>query len=112
MNPFTQIVWEAIADSPELLETLAAIMKRDHKPFLSGEKAFQANARMLECRIREELGKWYAWLPATPVGGIGGGLAIEALDSVDWGSIALLVREKARLGGRAMQTPPHPGGAA
>ncbi len=95
MNPFTALVWEVIHDSPEFLAQLAAIMKRDYKSFsfVSGEKAFQANAKMLEGYIRAELDKWYDWLPDTPINRIGGGLALEMLDSVDWDHLARLVQE-------------------
>ena len=93
MNPFTALVWDVIHDSPAFLEQLIAIMKREHKPFLSGEKAFRANAKMLECHIREELDKWYDWLPDTPLNRIGGGLAVDMLDSIDWDHLARLVQE-------------------
>lgn len=92
MNPFTALVLDVIRNSPEFLEQLTAIMKREYKPFLSGEKAFQANAKMLECHIREELDKWYEWLPDTPINRIGGGLAVEMLDSVDWDHLARLMQ--------------------
>lgn len=94
MNPFTELVWDVITDCPEFLEQLTTIMKREYKPFLSGEKAFQANAKILESHIREELDKWVEWLPDTPVNRIGGGLAIEMLDSVDWDHVARRVAEK------------------
>ncbi|MGH2493792.1 MAG: hypothetical protein ACRDIV_03725 [Ktedonobacteraceae bacterium] len=93
MNPFTALVWEIITDCPEFLEQLTAIMKREYKPFLAGEQAFQANAKMLEGHIREELDKWYDWLPDTPINRIGGGLAIEMVDCVDWEHVAQLVQE-------------------
>ena len=92
MNPFTALVWEVVTDCPEFLEQLTAIMKREYKPFLAGEKVFQANAKMLEQHIREELDKWYDWLPDTPINRIGGGLAVEMLDSVDWDHLARLVQ--------------------
>lgn len=57
MNPFTKLVWDVITDYPEFLEQLTAIMKREYKPFLADEQAFQANAKMLECYIREGLDK-------------------------------------------------------
>lgn len=63
MNPFTELIWEVITDSPDFLKQLTAIMQREYKPFLSGEKAFQANAHELERCIREELDKWVEWLP-------------------------------------------------
>ncbi|MGH2497281.1 MAG: hypothetical protein ACRDIV_21485 [Ktedonobacteraceae bacterium] len=93
MNPFTQLVWDVIHDSPEFLETLTAIMKREYKPFLAGEQAFQANAKMLEGYTREELDTWYEWLPDTPINRIGGGLAVEMLDCVAWDHVARLVQE-------------------
>ncbi len=95
MNPFTELVWDVITDCPEFLEQLTAIMKQDHKPFAfsSSEQAFQANAKMLEGYVREELDKWYEWLPDTPINRIGGGLAVEMLDSVDWDHLARLVQE-------------------
>ncbi len=93
MNPFTALIWEVITDCPEFLAALATIMQREYKPFLSGEQAFQANAKALECHIREELDKWYDWLPDTPINRIGGGLAVEIVDSVDWGQVARLAQE-------------------
>lgn len=95
MNPFTALVWEVIQDSPEFLERLTDIMKQDHRPFsfASAEQAFQANAKMLEGYVREELDTWYDWLPDTPINRIGGGLAVEMLDSVDWDHLARLVQE-------------------
>lgn len=93
MNPFTQLVWEVITDRPDFLETLTAIMKREYKPFLEGKQAFQVNAKMLEGHIREELDKWYDWLPDTLMNCIGGGLAVEMLDCVDWEHVAQLVQE-------------------
>lgn len=95
MNPFTELVWEVIQNSPEFFEQLIAIMKREYKPFsfVSEEQAFQANAKMLEGRIREELDKWYDWLPDTPINRVGGGLAVEMLESVDWDCLARLVQE-------------------
>ena len=93
MNPFTALVWDVIHDSPEFLEKLSTIMKREYKPFLTGEKAFQANAKMLESYLREELDKWYEWLPDTLINRIGGGLAVEMLDCVDWDHLARLVQE-------------------
>ena len=94
MNPFTALVWDAIQDSPEFLEQLTAIMKREYKPFLAVEQAFQANAKILEQHVREELDKWYDWLPDTPINRIGGGLAVEMLDCVDWEHLARLVQEQ------------------
>ncbi len=93
MNPFTALVWDVLQDSSEFLEQITAIMRLDHKPFLTGEKAFQANAKMLEGHVREELDKWYEWLPDTPINRIGGGLALEMLDCVDWDQVARLVQE-------------------
>jgi len=93
MNPFSETVWEVIQDSPEFLEQLQTIMRRDHRPFLEGEKAFQYSAKMLEGYIREELDKWYDWLPDSPVNKIAGGLAFEMLDCVDWDQVARLVQE-------------------
>jgi hypothetical protein len=93
MNPFTELVWDVVTGCPEFLEQLSAIMQREYKPFLEGEKAFQANTKMLEGYIRAELDKWYDWLPDTPINRIGGDLAVEMLDSVDWNHLARLVAE-------------------
>ena len=112
MNPFTTLVWDMIQDSPEFLEQLTAIMKREYKPFLSGEKAFRANAKMLECSIKEELDKWNEWLPDTPINRIGGGLAVEMLDSVDWDQVARLVQEKILLTNLAALVVPNLSGTA
>lgn len=96
MNPFTELVWEVILGSPEFMEQLTDIMKRDHKPFAfaSAEQSFQANAKMLEGYVREGLDNWYDWLPDTPINRIGGGLAVEMLTCVDWDHLARLVRER------------------
>jgi hypothetical protein len=108
MNPFTALAWDVIHDSPVFLEQLTAIMKREYKPFLIGEQAFQANAKMLEQHIREELDKWYEWLPDTPINRIGGGLAVEMLDSVDWDHLARLVEEHILHTNLAMFAVPNP----
>ena len=110
MNPFTALIWNVMLDSPAFLEQLTAIMKRDHKPFLIGEQAFQANAKMLECHIREELDKWYDWLPDTPINRIGGGLAVEMLDCVDWDHLARMVQENTLQTNLKALTVPHPSG--
>lgn len=94
MNPFTQLVWDVVTDCPEFLEQLASLMRREYTPFLTGEKAFQANARMLEQHLRQELDTWYDWLPETPINRIGGGLALEMLDCVDFDHLARLVQEQ------------------
>ena len=96
MNPFTRLVWGVITDCPAFLTDLSAIMQREYQPFLTGEKAFRANARMLEQHMREELDKWYDWLPDTPINQMGGGLALEMLDCVDWDHLARLVVEQGR----------------
>ena len=111
MNPFTRLVWGMITDCPEFLEQLSAIMKREYKPFLEGEQAFRANAIMLEQHIREELDKWYDWLPDTPVNRISGGLAIEMLDCVDWDHVAQLVQERILRSTLATLTIPSPSGS-
>lgn len=95
MNPFTALVWEVLLDSPQFLETLTAIMKREYKPFLlTPDATFRANAIMLAQHIRQELDKWYDWLPDTPINRIGGGLAVEMLDCVDFDHLARLVAEQ------------------
>ncbi|MGH2495968.1 MAG: hypothetical protein ACRDIV_14845 [Ktedonobacteraceae bacterium] len=90
MNPFTQTLWNVITDCPDFLAQLSTIMKREYKPFSFGtsEKAFQANVKMLEGYVREELDKWYEWLPDTPINRIGGSLVVEMLDCVDWDQVA------------------------
>lgn len=55
MNPFTQLVWDVIADCPAFLEQLVALMRRDCRPFLTGERAFQANTKELEHSVRAEV---------------------------------------------------------
>ena len=93
MNPFTETVWDVITDYPQLLEELAAIMRKDHKPFLSGEQAFKANFHELHSHMEAELHKWFEWLPDTPINRIGGELALAGFDTVDWSHIAVLVQE-------------------
>ena len=46
VNGFTETVWDVITDNPELLEELTTMMGKDHKPFLSTEQSFQANAHL------------------------------------------------------------------
>src|SRR5260370_40749206 len=86
-------MWEVNPDWREFLAAWATIMQREYKPFLSGEQAFQANAKALECHIREELDKWYDWLPDTPINRIGGGLAVEIVESSDWDQGARLAQD-------------------
>lgn len=108
MNPFTELVWDSLGDSPELLEQLSAIMKREYKPFLTGAQAFQANTTALEHHLREELDKWYEWLPDTSINRIGGGLAVGIIDLVDWDQVGRLVLENTLRANLAALQVPHP----
>jgi hypothetical protein len=88
MNSITAIVWDVISDDDTLLAELTAIMRKEYKPFLSQEQAVQANIHQLEQHLSDELTKWHEWLPDTPINHIGGELAMEVLDAVEWSLIA------------------------
>ncbi len=98
MNEITKIIWDIITENDELLAELTRIMQQSYEPFLtSAEKAFTVNTSKLESHMREELTKWYEWLPERPIDMIGGELAMEAFRSVDFRHIASLVLERLQL---------------
>jgi len=74
MNKITEIVWDIITETPALLSELTRIMCQEYEPFLSKDKAATVNTFKLENYLREELTKWYEWLPDTPINQIGGEL--------------------------------------
>jgi len=88
MNSITATVWDVISDHEHLLAELTAIMRKEYKPFLSPAQTVQANTHQFEQHIREQLTTWYEWLPDTPINHIGGELAMEVLDAVEWSLIA------------------------
>ena len=98
-STITEIIWDIITDNDELLEELTRIMRQEYEPFLPKEKATTVNTYKLEHYLREELTKWYEWLPDTPINQIGGELAMEALRNVDWRHIASLVLDRLQLAG-------------
>ena len=91
MSTITDTIWDIITENDELHAELTRIMRQEYEPFLTWEKAKAVNTCKLEQYIREELTKWYQWLPDTPINNIGGELAMEALRGVDWQHIATLV---------------------
>ena len=94
VNSFIETVWDAITDNPELIEELTTMMGKDHKPFLSTEQSFQANAHMLKQHMLDKLTRWVAWLPTFPIDQLGRALAEEAFEAVDWNHRAELVKER------------------
>ena len=92
MNTYTEAIWEVISDTPELLAELTTIMGKQYQPFLGEAQAYRVNTHKLQAYVLEKLNEWFEWLPDTPVNLIGGALALEALQAVDWSDIALQVR--------------------
>ena len=88
MNSITATVWDVISDHEHLLAELTAIMRKEYKPFFSPAQTMQVNTRQLEQHVLEQLTTWYAWLPDTPIHHIGGELAMDVLDAVEWSLIA------------------------
>lgn len=88
MDIFTQAVWEVITGSTELLEELMAIMRKEHKPFLNSEQAFEANTHLIKQYIGDKFTKWLEWLPTLPIDQIGCALAEEAFEFIEWEHIA------------------------
>lgn len=94
MNRFTAIVWDVITDDESLLAELTAIMRKEYQPFLSQAQTVQANTHQLEHHILEEVTKWCEWLPETPINHMGGELAMQVLQEVEWSQIAKLLVER------------------
>jgi hypothetical protein len=94
VDPFTQAVWGVISGSVELLEELHAIMRQEHKPFLSPEQAFVANTNIMKQQILEKFTRWLEWLPTLPIDQLGLALAEEAIECVDWQEIAEHLQEQ------------------
>jgi hypothetical protein len=99
MNKITEIVWDSVSDDEELLAELTRIMRQEYVPFLPKERATTVNTYTLEHFMREELSKWYEWLPDSPINQIGGELAMEAFRCVDWRHRASLVLDRLQLAG-------------
>ena len=99
MNKITEIVWDSISDNEDLLAELTKIMRQEYLPFLPKDMATTVNTYQVEHFMREELTKWYEWLPDTPINQIGGELAIEAFRCVDFRHIASLVLDRLQLAG-------------
>ena len=96
MDLFTKALWGVIEDDDELLEELRAIMRQEHKPFLTREQAFEANTHILKANILERFSKWLDWLPTLPIDQIGLALAEEAIEFVEWDVIARQLQELVR----------------
>src|SRR5258708_12706895 len=83
MSTVTEIMWDIITVNDELHSELTRIMRQEYEPFLIDEKATTVNTFKLESYLREELAKWYEWLPERPIDMIGGEFAMEALRHFD-----------------------------
>jgi len=92
MNTYTEAVWEIVSDTPELLAELTAIMGKQYQPFLGDAQAYRVNTHRLKAYFLEKLNQWFEWLHDTAINHMGGALALEALQAVDWSDIALQVR--------------------
>jgi hypothetical protein len=101
VNTITEIIWDIVSDDEELLAELTRIMCQEYEPCLSKDKAATVNTYKFENYLREELTKWYEWLPDTPINQIGGELAMEAFADVDWRHRAALVLAGLQIGGSA-----------
>ena len=99
MNTITDTIWDIITENDELHAELTRIMRREYEPFLTHKKATYVNTYKLEQHIREELTKWYEWLPDTAISQIGGELAMEAFRLVDWKHIAGLILDELQAAG-------------
>ena len=99
MNTITEIVWDSISNNEALLAELTRIMRQEYEPFLPKERATTVNTLKLEHFMREELTKWYEWLPDTPINQSGGELAMEAFRDVDFRHRASLVLAGLQIGG-------------
>jgi hypothetical protein len=103
VNPFTETAWEKISGSVELLEEVTAIMRHEYKPFLNHEQAFAANTNLLKQHMREKSTRWLEWLPTLSIDQVGGALAEEAFERVEWRHIAGLVQEQVAMKSLGMQ---------
>ena len=83
MSTITETLWEIITDSDALHAELTTIMRQEYEPFLTQEKATCVNTSKLEHYVREQLIKWYEWLPETPASQRGRELAMEAFHGED-----------------------------
>lgn len=88
MNPFTKALWLVLMDDEELFQELTDLMRREHKPFLNEQQAFEANAAAVKHTLLERLNKWLDWLPTLPIDQIGCALAEEALGLIEWTLVA------------------------
>ena len=99
MSSITEVMWDIITDNDELHSELTRIMQQTYEPFFPKEKATTVNTWKLEQYFREELTKWYEWLPDIPMSQIGGELAMEALQQVDWRQLASFILDELQLAG-------------
>src|SRR5260221_9180024 len=99
MSTVTENMWDIITVNDELHSELTRIMRQEYEPFLIDEKATTVNTFKLESYLREELAKWYEWLPERPIDMIGGELAMEALRHVDWRHVASLIFDELQVAG-------------
>ena len=95
----TDTVWEIITDNDELHAELTKIMRKEYEPFLTHDKATYVNTYKLEQYVRDELIKWYEWLPDSAISQIGGELAMEAFRLVDWKHIAGYILDELQAAG-------------
>jgi hypothetical protein len=98
MNTFTQGVWEvvreALVDDEALLADLKKLLLKDYRPFLSADQSGQVYSNTLKAYFLEKLQQWYEWLPETPINLIGGELALEAFQAVEWEFLAGELRQQ------------------
>jgi|SRR5712692_10082274 len=98
MNRFTQAAWdvinEAIVEDEALLADLKKILLREYAPFLSTEQSFHVNSNALHAYFLVKFTQWYEWLPETTIHLLGGELAQEAFQEVDWSSLARELRQQ------------------
>ena len=99
MSTITETIWDIITDNDELHSELTRIMWQSYEPFLTHDKATTVNTFKLESYFREELTKWYEWLPERPIDMIGGELAMEALRHVDWKHLGILILDELQVAG-------------
>lgn len=93
MDVFTEAVWSVISGSVELLEELYAIMRQEHKPFLTKEQAFEANTNIMKQQMYEKFTRCLEWHPTLPVDQVGCALAEEAFEFIEWEYIAKRLQE-------------------
>ena len=98
MNPFTKAVWdvlnEELDEDNELLADLKTILLKEYAPFLTKEQSVTVNTHALQAYFLDKLNQWYEWLPNTTINLLGGELALEAFQAVDWSYLAAELRKQ------------------